>query len=150
MCLAKVWTNEEMNEWLEGQGEVIEVWKVTTVLNNESYGNYYRGCSYTCAYLGGLDVARPEWMLEKKSFRYWPNFHFFEKAPPRTHTTYLMASNHPVQFIKCLIKKEWVTAVGEEEGAIVIVASQAVFPHFPDTEARYEDIPQEQTAKAVV
>lgn len=44
------------------------------------------------------------------------------------------------QAISCLIKKEWIIAIGREMGRVVIVAPQAIFPHYPETEARREDI----------
>lgn len=31
MCLSEIWTDEQMEEWLAGQGEVIEVWKTTEI-----------------------------------------------------------------------------------------------------------------------
>ena len=147
MCLAKVWTDEQMNEWLEGQGEVIEVWKAVSKWNTHNY------FSAPCEYMyGGYPAARgiaQQIMIKQGGFRYMSGFHFcLTKADAKAWGNF-----DDGICIKCYIKKEWIIAIGAQprlfarEGdplISIIVASQAIFPHYPETEARYEDIPQEQ------
>jgi len=134
MCLSIVWTDEEMEAWLADQPEVIEVEKFVAVSTHKThYVNLYRDCSFACSYASGLDRACPQWPNKAGLRKYWPNFHFY--LPDNGSTPW----SHCVK-IKCLIKKDWVTAIGTEYQDTVIVTSRAVFPHYPEVSARYEDI----------
>lgn len=152
MCLAKVWTDEEMNKWLEGQGEVVEVWKAATIKNEQYHPCYpYRSHRYQFP----MSLARRE-LIREYGVRYWSGYHFFLNKEEAENYGKMESDG---QVIKCFVLKKWITAIGESGRTrlsksgfyypITIVASQAVFPHFPDTEARLEDIPQEQIAVAV-
>ena len=137
MCLSRVFTDEEMEEWLADKPEVIEVEKWVTV--SSGYGSFYDTCSFACRYESGLNQARCERPKETGGGKYWPYFHFWVKPP-----SWIESSTQRI--IKCIVKKEWITAIGEDGLRLSIVASQAVFPHYPETEARLEDVPQEEVA----
>ncbi|GAH43372.1 unnamed protein product [marine sediment metagenome] len=147
MCLARVWTDEEMEEWLAGQGEVVEVWKVVHQEQQRYYSPLYVPVK---AYKAGLNnIAKREKITATCDSQYYAGFHFFllnEKTHSNFRNCFLTKSP---AVIKCLLKKDWITAMGDsgylgESGILTsVVALRAVFPHHPETEARYEDLPQE-------
>ena len=137
MCLSRVFTDEEMEEWLADKPEVIEVIKPALVFDKQWSSPCGNG-----RYCGGLNIANKK-MVGMVS-KYWSGYHF------TFNETWAKRWAHS-KIITCLIKKEWITAIGPEsygEGtvAINIVTSQAIFPHYPETEARLEDVPQEEVA----
>lgn len=144
MCLQTIWTDEEMEEWLEEQPEVIEVCKHAFHYEHNSHWES-PATSYT--YKNGHNKANITIKLLAGKGMYWSGFHFSLK-PILWFEKY---SSH--ERIKCLIKKEWITTIGTEiwgsKQYIVIVASQAIFPHYPETEARYEDLPKEEKIEAM-
>lgn len=145
MCLAEIWTDEQMAEWLEGQGEVIEVEKVVfnTFCGEKAFYPPVTGRRYE----NGLNITGQH-KINAVGFSYFSGYHFYWRKTGSIRWV------HPWGKItvRCLIKKEWITAIGMgrsdgNEYEIVIVASQAIFPHFPEVEARYEDLPKEEIAQ---
>ena len=137
MCLSRVFTNEEMEEWLADKPEVIEVWKLVKVA---SWGAY-RAPVLGIVYKGGPNFVEKAFIRVRDNFKYYAGFHFFNK-PLKTFFDGKIYGKY-YTWIQCLVKKEWITAIGIERGEsiqIAIVASQAIFPHYPETEARYEDM----------
>lgn len=136
MCLVRIFTDEEMEEWLADRPEVMVLEKGVSVYA-DGYGNLHSECSFGCRFSEGLNTTKPKRTVRVgKEQRYWPYYHFYEKAPRwMEHCGNII--------IKCLVRKSQVCVIGEDSGGIAIVASQAVFPHYPETEARYEDLPQE-------
>lgn len=139
MCLSEIWSDEEMNEWLAGQGEVIEVWKTTGVREE--------GFSPACAsvfrflYGNGHQLDKEKRTIGYEKFRYWTGFHFFiNKEDAEDCAKNLANKDVPETFLLCLVRKEWITSIGKDHFGNTIIASQAIFPHYPETEARYEDI----------
>ena len=116
MCLAKIWTDEQMAEWLEGQGEVIEVWKCVGIgVNANGYKSWdWSGFSYK----GGLNKAnmREKIMADSGMF-YWSGFHCYKKMvfakKKAKDSIYLAERFQKLQAIKCLILKSQITAIGE-------------------------------------
>jgi hypothetical protein len=136
MCLARVYTDEEMEEWLADKPEVIEVWKVAKV----SCGAYMAPIRGRNVYESGLNIVEKEIIHALNYSKYWAGFHFFSK--PKRYIGGKIDRKY-YTCIKCLVKKEWITAIGIEHWKstrLVIVASQAIFPHYPETEARLEDM----------
>lgn len=157
MCLARVFTDEEMDEWLEGQPEVIEVFCIAI-----DDIDCYESLNYGEKYVGSLNHAAKTPIEEPKA-KYWSGYHSFPDlsliAPIRKsikkHPRASFLDPRPVVLLKCLVRKEDITAVGMDKNPtpghfdlhIVIVASQAIFPHYPETEARLEDLPKEEIAQ---
>lgn len=140
MCLSTVWTDSEMNEWLEGQGEVIEAWKGVKVCK-KSYCIYEFSPKSGQPYPSGNGFAERTIIKTMRS-RYWSGYHWFVSLQD-WESYFRNANKNTVQHIKCLIHKDWVTAIGVDNfhgKKTILITSQAIFPHYPETEARYEDI----------
>lgn len=146
MCLSEVWTNEEMEEWLAGQGEVIEVWK-GVIVEDEKYRPIYDYNSHR--YSEGISIAHRRTIAINRKEQYWSGYHFF--LDKENADNFTEGVGYSGVTIKCLIRKDWVVAMGESGWFRIgerrgfyhpnaLVASQAIFPHYPETEARYEDI----------
>lgn len=146
MCLSEIWTDEQMEEWLAGQGEVIEVWKVSETAKG-IHSNWYSGVP--CQNYSGYTEAFIDKKIETTSgFSYWAGFHFYiYKKDAKQFLDFINQTKEcfpqyrPV-VIKCFVKKEWITAIGKDKNrfCLCVVASQAIFPRYPETEARMEDM----------
>lgn len=158
MCLAKVFSDDEMAEYLEAQPEVIEVWKVAWALPNRKV---YAPCicfnesiESDVPFPSGIGIANNTRKISTLSQEYWSGYHSFaalEDAEYDKRVSDRAFLNQKNIVVKCLIKKEWITTIGEENWSgskIVIITSQAVFPHYPETEARWEDLPKEEITEA--
>jgi hypothetical protein len=145
MCLSRVFTDEEMEEWLADKPEVIEVWKVATPL---PFASGFAGWVFSFEddmYKSGLDNADTKIRcMADDNKKYYVGFHFFVEYCDLGFYKNFCA----YKIIKCYVKKEWITAIGTYDWCgrevLNLVASQAVFPHYPETEARLEDVPQEK------
>jgi len=136
MCLSRVFTDEEMEEWLADKPEIMVLEKWVTVRNN-CYASFFDECSFACVYKSGLNEALPKQPNNTSNGKYWPYYHFWYKAPNWIENKYQKK-------IKCIIKKSWITAIGVALRP-TIIAKYSVFPHYPETEARWEDVRQEQS-----
>ncbi|MHC4694626.1 MAG: hypothetical protein ACYS67_17945 [Planctomycetota bacterium] len=137
MCLSRIFTYEEMEEWLADKPEVIEVWKLVREVSCEAY----IAPAFGIVYEDGLNSVDKALIQVPNKFKYYAGFHFFTKPLKRYFEPEIYRMYYTQ--IKCLVKKEWITAIGIEhweDFQIAIVASQAIFPHYPETEARLEDV----------
>lgn len=141
MCLQTIFTDEETEEWLAEQPEVLVLHK--GVFSNSIYGPCFSAmCRSNTPYKSGFNKAHQE-KIGSIHAEYWSGFHFYTSPAPIDNWVYRAK-------LECLVKKEWVTAIGLGfYGDVVVVASQAVFPIYPETEARYEDLPQEEVKEKV-
>lgn len=144
MCLSRAFTDAEMEEWLADKPEVIEVWKMAKVVSCRGY----MAPVLRIVYKGGPNFVKKKIIQTPNNFQYYTGFHFFSK-PAKRYIGDKINRKYDT-WIKCLVKKEWITAIGIEhwEGnQIVIIASQAIFPHYPEREARMEDMPMDYYSK---
>ena len=131
MCLLEVYSDQDMNRIVEELPEVapniIRLHKIVEAPQGIAWANYHQDCSFCCIYRSGINIARREHL----SFppRYWTGFHFYLKK----------FTIFPALEITCLLRPEWITAVGKDFGGVTFVASQAFFPTYPETEAKLED-----------
>ena len=153
MCLERVFTDEEMDKRLEDQPEIIEIGKSVKILEASYIPSTWSGSIY----VGGLNQAKQEKIDLPNDEQYWSGFHYFLNYQQVENYVRMFAFLNEL-LVKCLIKKEWITAVGisgywlrdssgEINKSLCVVTSQAIFPHFPETEARYEDLPKEEIAE---
>ncbi len=140
MCLARIYSDDEMAEYLEGQPEVIEVWKIV---------KYQQGCFEPAIreglYKDGFNTTKSQKISVSNNRTYWSGYHFFTSRPDDEK-----CAQQRIVVIKCLVKKEWISAIGVQRWGdvpdidVIIVSPQAIFPHYPEIEARYEDLPKEE------
>ena len=154
MCLEEVYTDEDMNRIVEELPEVapgvVEVWKVAFTKSGCFKGGDVTG---HFIFTDGLCTAQ-KIKLGAKNATYFSGFHCFPRryTALRLHVGAAQAFLFPrseAAVIKCYLKKEWITATGDgcvsvnkKEKPITrlaLVASQAFFPTYPETEARLED-----------
>jgi len=141
MCLREIWSDDKMNKWLNGQPDVIEVVKAVSEGSNH-WLSYHRLVQCVAGYSKANYI--PKIITDDESM-YFAGYHFFTKESVDSRSK----EGDPITpLIKCLVKKDWITAIGNQwSWATVLVASEAVFPHYPETEARYEDLPKEVPLK---
>lgn len=143
MCLHIIWTDEETEEWLAGQPSLITAGKIVEK-EEDAFSAPWRTWTYG-KYPSGCTQAKLE-KICTGDVLYWSGFHFYANGD-KAACEYIPGSGENRILITCLVKKEWITAVGKNgTGLISFVASQAIFPHYPETEARHEDLPKEETA----
>lgn len=126
MCLLKVYTDEDMNRIVEELPEVapgvVEVWKAAETKEGAF-------CAIIALrdyiYQNGINIATQVKIYES----YWSGYHFYSKRS----ACWGWAKN--AKFLRCYIKKEWITAVGTLGGQtypeIAFVTSQAFSPLIP-------------------
>lgn len=138
MCLSEIWTDEEMESWLAEQPEVIEVHKLIVKGEDDIC---YTGFGCRQESQAAFNKANStEKIIADNKITYWSGFHFFTEEWDATR----IITDGRERVVKCFIKKDWITAMGIERwgnsDSVVIVASQAIFPHYPETSARPEDM----------
>jgi hypothetical protein len=144
VCLSEVYTDEDMNriveELPEVAPEVVEVWKIAR--NNSTIACAYRapceGKKYPTGH-GGAEQKKLPYLS------YYTGYHF---CLSKSDANDWHNSPYPdyCHAIKCYILKEWITCAGKQRGlgvsyiaVEVLVASQAFFPTYPETEAKLGD-----------
>jgi hypothetical protein len=142
MCLARVFTDKEMENWLADKPDVIEVEKVVMVENNHYYGIVREN-----SYKDGFQYANAKNKIEADDGKfYWSGYHFFAEFDVPFNNT---------EHLKCLIRKNDITAIGKSLytknhiNCTEVIACAAVFPHYPETKARWEDLPQEEIPESI-
>ena len=112
MCLSRVFTDEEMEEWLADKPEVIEVGKcVIRRRRAECYSSMCWGGDLS----SGFSHSRNnDFIIAECNTRYYAGFHFFAD---KEFTTALEKECYSYLNIKCYVKKKWITAIGEEAWA---------------------------------
>jgi hypothetical protein len=141
MCLAEVYSDEDMNRIVEGLPEVApgvaEVWKAVEV-EGDIYRPIYDYGSHR--YKPSISIAHRE-KINEILVSYWSGYHFF--LTPEDALRYGKKRGCCMGLIiKCFITREMVTAVGRSwlgSSACAVVVSQAFFPTYPATEAKLED-----------
>lgn len=146
MTIINIWSKEKTKTWLALQPDIIEAYKFVEV-KKDRFTNPYVGCINPTKripplynYLDGLNISPTG-----------PGFYFYiyKRDATRPAKTY-SNGGVPHTAIKCLVPKLEIKKIGEAQWGKTFIAEIAVFPHFPETEARYEDLPQtEQEATAM-
>ena len=151
MCLREIYTDEDMNRIVEELPEVVpgvvEVWKATFEVNSGFQGGVETG---HFRFAAGICTAEKVRLETDEGVGYFSGFHcFFRRyAALRLCVSAKPYNFSPIVLIKCYTKKEWITAVGQNYVAkrknkkttrTSLVASQAFFPTYPETEAKLED-----------
>jgi hypothetical protein len=149
MCLSEVYSDEDMNKIVEGLPEVapgvVEVWKVTaveTTINGSQYRPIYDYKEHRYSF--PFSIAQSRINSTYWGCKYWTGYHFFiSKDDALAYLDSPHGKEHPVaRCIKCFVLKEWITTIGKDcrlNKNGVLVASQAFFPTYPETEAKLED-----------
>lgn len=144
MCLSEIYTDADMNRIVEELPEValgvVEVWKVAEAIGGV-YSNWFFPPVQPINYqpFSKADVSLK--IKNAKGTTYWAGFHFYPNpfgAQEFRQTLGGGSTTCQPTLIKCLIKKDWITAAGKDIG-LALVTSQAFFPTYPETEARLED-----------
>ena len=139
MCLSRVFTDTETEEWLADKPEVIEVEKLVVRLGKHWRANIRE----EFVFMGGRNKANISLKIDcdHSDQSYYSGFHCYLVSEGRKDR---QDPSDPQPFVTGFVLKKWITAIGIcGSGFIVLVSSQIVMPHYPETEARIEDIPQE-------
>ena len=120
MCLSIVYTKEEMAKYLKRRPDVIKCYS----------GRFIRKKTYRplCYHnrdevsLAGINTAKATVTYHG----YIPHFHLWttRQAAKKTFLAFDI-------ILTCLVKKEWITAIGKQDGHTVIVSQKAIFPKYP-------------------
>lgn len=141
MCLSRVFTDTEMEAWLADKPEVIVVYKMAMIESdrNDRYVNPYGRCLEIphCVYLGGINIS-----LQGDGFYFLIN-----KEDAKAKVDFWQGNFNKHLLLVCYIYKAEIVHIGYDrkfDEHLTVIVPQAVFPHYPETEARLEDVPQEK------
>ena len=142
MCLEEIYTDEDMNEIVRGLPEVapgvVEVWKVAC----PGIQVFSPIVFYNQSYKSGINFARKKRIQIQHQKTYWTGYHFAKSK--KTALNWYGNGPFPHIAIRCYILKEWIASIGKQPGQwnqdihLTLVASQAFFPTYPETEAKLE------------
>lgn len=130
MCLERVFTKKEREKVLAKLPEEFTVWKV--IVDDVDWNKYEDECRYTtdCRWLpihaGEMKFVANIIYDRSRNIRYRGGGHFW--LHKKDADEWKWADFERV--IRCRIKKEWITNMGEQRDGIVIVVKKAVFPKY--------------------
>lgn len=149
MCLYEVYTDEDMNAIVKGLPEVapgvVVGHKIVDVRKDGYYSWDWPSWNYKFA---PRMAAATKTKIRAPQADYWSGFHFFLKINSKIAKNvdkpdiFRRGESISSAHITCLVPKDSITAVGRENNidrSKCIIASQAFFPTYPETEARLED-----------
>ena len=144
MCLAEIYTDADMNRIVEELPEVapgvVGVWKAA-IVRPTAFEPII--CRYQVFQNGTNFAKKTKIKNETNQAYYWTGYHFGQSKQGALNW-YGKGFSIPTA-IRCYVLKEWITSIGKQCGQwnsgiyTTIVASQAFFPTYPETEARLED-----------
>lgn len=144
MCLSEIYTDEDMNRIVEELPEVVPGVVVLQKIVQKEMGFFE--VPFSNAYLrikqrqyeNGINIAEKNLLFaEASKAQYWSGFHFSQNVHFEQGEFPLVWRSRII--ISCLVKKDWLQVAGKQWNRTWLVASQAFFPIYPDTEAKLED-----------
>ena len=146
MCLVNKYTNlkkQSITDKIDKDG--LKVYKMVArqKTNKKDYPLFsvINNITKREAYEKGVNIADASETIGRDGYKYKAGFHFYkdEKAAEKimeyiiNHRD-LIPNNYEGKVVTCIVKKTWITSIGEEgspisiEKDVVIVAKKAIFP----------------------
>lgn len=127
MCLSTLWDKKTQKQWLTKHKGPLYGYKVVEGKDNGYYPLVFNWTRQHPVGIAELPKRKRYVMCDFTIDKYVPYWHFYATRKGATHF------GLPSQIvIKCRIYKNSVTAIGRQDGKVVIVARKAKFPKYPN------------------